>query len=281
MNDIEQVLSRRGYGFTTLPGDPEVLKDGTNKEYDMKLFRANSLSKYVVASFIGAALITSGCNVAPKALPATQAAPVVQDKLTLRPGDKLEIKFYSTPELNDSQQIRPDGKITLQIVGDVQAAGRTPGELSSDLQTAFVNQLKYPQVTVILREIYQRRVYIVGEVERPGLVELPGEMSVLEAVMASGGFNMTTAEVSSVIVMRHDSAGNRVGYKVDLRDAIAGGTTANFMLAPQDIIFVPRTSIVNINNFLDQYVKGIIPQTGFTYSRGVGDSGTIGIDTSR
>jgi protein involved in polysaccharide export with SLBB domain len=247
----------------------------------MKSQRSNHLSLYATSTLAAAMFFSGACNVAPKALPATQAAPVAQDKLTLRPGDKVEIKFYSAPELNDSQQIRPDGKITLQIVGDIQAAGRSPGELSTDLQTAFTNQLKYPQVTVIVREMYQRRVYITGEVERPGLVELPGDMSVLEAVMASGGFNMTTAEISSVIVMRHDSAGNRVGYKVDLRDAIAGGTTPNFMLAPQDIIFVPRAPIINVNNFLELYVKNVIPQTGFIYTQRVGNDGTIGLDTSR
>jgi len=225
--------------------------------------------------------ITAGCQVAPKARPASEAAPVTTNSMSLRSGDKIEIKFYSAPELNDSQQIRPDGKITLQLVGDVQAAGRTPGELSADLKEAFTSQLKYPQVTVIVREMYQRKVYVAGEVERPGLVELPGDISVLDAVMICGGFNMSKAELSSVIVMRHDNAGNRVGYKVDLRDAIAGGTTSNFILQPQDIVFVPRTPIVNVNNFLEQYVTGLVPKTGFTYSTGIGNDGRIGLDTSR
>lgn len=235
----------------------------------------------VISVATGALLagLIAGCNVAPKAKPASEAPPVDPAVLTLRPGDKLDLKFYYAPELNESQQIRPDGKLALQLIGEVQAAGKTPSQLGDDLQKAYSTQLKYPQVTVVLRDQLQQKVYVAGEVMQPGLVDLPGPMSALDAVMSSGGFNMTTAETSSVIVMRYVD-GKRVGYKINLKDAMLGGTSEQFALAPQDIVFVPRTAVVNVNNFLDQYVNSMVPQTGFTYSHTSGNS-TIGIDTSK
>jgi len=156
---------------------------------------------------------------------------------------------------------------------------KTPGELAADLKSAYAEHLKYPNVTVIVREMLQQKVYVAGEVVQPGMVDLPGPMSVLEAVMGRGGFDMTTAEISSVVVMRHEN-GKRVGYKVDLKEAFAGGEVEPFMLQPQDIVFVPRTAVVNVNNFLEQYVAGVIPQSGFVYTRQTGDA-SFGIDTSR
>ena len=225
-------------------------------------------------------VIGIGCNVAPKARPASEAkAPTTQQAMTLRPGDQIELKFFYAPEINDTQKIMPDGTIMLQLVGSVQAGGKTPGELAADLKSAYAEHLKYPTVTVIVREMLQQKVYVAGEVVQPGMVDLPGPMSVLEAVMGRGGFDMTTAEISSVVVMRHEN-GKRVGYKVDLKEAFAGGEVEPFMLQPQDIVFVPRTAVVNVNNFLEQYVAGVIPQSGFVYTRQTGDA-SFGIDTSR
>jgi protein involved in polysaccharide export with SLBB domain len=227
----------------------------------------------------GSLVYTGGCNVAPKAKLASEAKPADPAILTLRPGDQLELKFYYAPELNETQKIRPDGKLSLQLVGEVQAAGKTTAELADELKQLYSKDLKYPQVTIVIREQLQQKVYVAGEVTQPGLVDLPGPMSVLDAVMASGGFNMTTAETSSVIVMRYED-GKRVGYKVDLRDAMKGGEHEPFALAPQDIVFVPRAAVVNINNFLDQYVRGMIPQTGFTFVHTSGNN-AIGLDTGR
>ena len=106
------------------------------------------------------------------------------------------MKFYYANELNDTQQIMPDGTISLQLIGSIAAAGKRPAELADDLQRAYSAHLKYPNVAVIIREMYQRKVYVAGEVIQPGLVDLAGELSPLEAIMYRGGFNMTTAETS-------------------------------------------------------------------------------------
>ncbi|MBC7785205.1 MAG: polysaccharide biosynthesis/export family protein [Burkholderiales bacterium] len=233
----------------------------------------------IIAAFAASTLLMfGGCDAAPKAKPASAAPAAKFDGMALRSGDRVELKFFYAPELNDTQQIMPNGKLSLQLIGDVQAAGKAPGDLAEELKTAYSQHLKYPNVSVIVREMYQRKVYVTGEVIQPGLVDLAGELSPLEAIMNRGGFAMTTAETSSVIVIRHEGD-KRVGYKIDLKTAMAGGESANFQLQPQDIVYVPRTAVVNMNNFLEQYVTNMIPQSGFIYTRSTGNS-TIGINTA-
>lgn len=233
-----------------------------------------------LVAFAALLALLTGCEVAPKAKPARDAAPAsAPGPMTLRAGDKVELKFFYAPELNDTQQIMPDGTIALQLVGNIDAAGKTPKQLAEELQNVYAAHLKNPNVSVVVREMYQRKVYVAGEVLQPGLVDLPGNMSVLEAIMSRGGFNMSTAEVSSVVVMRHEG-NQRVGYKIDLKEAMKGGANEPFQLQPQDIVYVPRTAIVNMNLFLEQYVANMIPQTGFVYTTPVGDA-TLGLDTSR
>jgi protein involved in polysaccharide export with SLBB domain len=105
-------------------------------------------------------------------------------------------------------------------------------------------------------------VYVAGEVQKPGLLDMPADMSVLQAVLASGGFNTTTAQTKQVLIIRQ-VGDKRVGYELNVEDALLGGEHASFMLQAQDIVYVPRTTITNVNNFVDQYISKIIPQTGF------------------
>jgi protein involved in polysaccharide export with SLBB domain len=236
----------------------------------------------------GAALLVAmtgvlavGCEGKSKALPANQAPPVAAlAPSKLGPGDELEIKFYYAPELNIQQRIRSDGKISLQLVGDIDAAGKTPGELDEALQSAFAKHLKYPELSIIVRGMYSRRVLVTGEVLRPGPMEMPAQMTLMEAIGYSGGFNLVTANVKQVIVSRDlgDGTGKRQGYVVNMKDEYAGAATTPFMLQPTDIVIVPRTAVVEVNQFMQQYINNNIPDAGVFYSKPVGN-GTITIDT--
>ena len=218
-----------------------------------------------IALAVATVAVLGACDVTPKARPAREApvlAPTTRPTV-LRAGDKVEFKFPYAAEFNDSQQIRADGLVTLQIIGDVQAAGLTPGELSDQLKSAYASQLKFPQVTVILRDSYQRKIYVAGEVEKPGLLDMPTDnMDVFQAVMASGGFKTTFAQTKNVLIVRQVGP-KRVGYVLNVEEAMLGGEHVPFLLQPQDIVYVPRTTITNVDNFVDQYISKIIPQTGF------------------
>jgi polysaccharide export outer membrane protein len=122
-------------------------------------------------------------------------------------------------------------------------------------------------------------VFVGGQVFKPGVVEMPGPMTALEAVMEVGGFDVRQAERKSVIVIRYTD-GRRHAYKLDLKKAVAGKETKPFYLKPKDIVHVPRTKIAKLNQWIDQHINKIIPDTGFFFRRTSGNS-TVGIGTYR
>ena len=143
-------------------------------------------------------LMFSGCASPPQVTPAAQ--PPAQ--MTLAPGDQIEIKFAHAQEFNEMQTIRPDGKIEMQFVGEVAAAGKTPAELREELKQLFGQHLKYPQLAVFVRTWNENRVYVGGEVTKPGMIAMPGRLTALEAVMEAGGFKPETAGTSNIVVIR-------------------------------------------------------------------------------
>lgn len=202
-------------------------------------------------------------------------------RVVLAPGDELDIRFFYTPDLNDLQVIRADGKITLQLVGDVNAAGLTPSELQSRLQEGYAGIVEKPSVAVITRRLYHRNIYVAGAVMTPGLLPMPGHITALEAIMQAGGFDMREANTSEVVVIRNQN-GERVSYVVDLGGDICGKAPSKpFYLHAQDIVYVQRTGVVKAAQWIDQHITKLIPQAGFNYfyNTGTGHS-TIGIDTS-
>ena len=197
---------------------------------------------------------------------------------TIASGDTLDIKFYYTPELNETQAVRPDGKIALQIIGEVGAEGRTPAELCGLLKRLYAPHLKDPEVSVVVRTFSNNRIFVGGQVLLPGPIEMNGKMTALEAIIQAGGIDYKEAEVKNVVVIRHHN-GTRYGYLLNLEPTLEGKEAQPFFLESKDIVYVPRTEIAKINQWIDQHINRIVPQTGFTFSQRRGDS-TIGIDTS-
>ena len=205
--------------------------------------------------------------------------PVSPTSVALGPGDVIDVKFFSVPELNESQTIRPDGRIALQLVGEVMAEGKTPERLRQELSELFAPHLKKPDVTVIVRAFQSRRVYVVGEVLQPGPVALPGPMTVIEAIMTAGGFNTRSANVDNVVLIRHKE-GKRYGASLNLSQALKGKETDLLYLEPLDIVFVPRTTIVKVAQWIDQHINQLIPILGIEYTKFYSDH-TLTIDLTR
>ena len=229
-----------------------------------------------VICLAGLILLSSllGCQTVQPAKTPLQMASEPEPVVILGPGDVLDVKFFHTPELNETQTIRPDGKISLQLIGEVSVKGKSPDQLKQELVKAYTGQLKVPEVTVIIRSLINRRVYVGGDVNRPGIVEMPARITALEAIMQAGGFDYRRAEVSNVVIIRHQD-GKRYGCALDFRDALAGKEFQPFYLEPQDIVYVPRSKISQVNLWIDQYINQMIPRVGFTFSIPVG-SATIG-----
>lgn len=245
----------------------------------MRLFhKAKIVNRFMILIGVFGVAISIGCQGTVPFMKPTETQPDRQPKFTLGAGDVIEFRFFYNPELNDTQTVRPDGKITLQLVGEVSVQGRTPSEVQEELARVYTPELKRPMVAVIVRSLYERRVYVGGEVKTPGLISIPGSLTALEAIMQAGGFNPSTAKLSSVIIIRHKD-GKRYGGKLDFSEVVKGKEGPSFLLEPRDIVYVPRTTIVEVNQFVDQYINKMIPRTGFAASYPMG-AGTILLDTS-
>jgi len=190
---------------------------------------------------------------------ATQTRPPGPRDVFLRPGDVVEVKFFYTPELDVSQSVRPDGKIALQLVGEVPVEGKTPAQLRDLLLTLYDSHLKDPKITIVLRSQYDRRVYVGGEVVRPGVIQMPGDMTAAEAIMEAGGFDMDEARLDNVIVIRQ-TGGHWRGFKMDMKAGLRGEGMEPFYLHPRDIVYVPRTKIAKIDQWVEQHINRLIPR---------------------
>jgi polysaccharide biosynthesis/export protein len=221
-------------------------------------------------------LAEGGCT---SAQPASQAPAATVQPAVLHSGDSIELRFFYDNELNVVQTIRPDGKITLELVGEIQAAGLTPTALASNLHDKYTEYLKHPDIAVFQRSSYSQRIFVGGAVNKPGILDMPDEMSVLEAIMASGGFNLLTANTSQVIIMRDNGKGGRIAYALDMSGALKGEQTQSFMLQPKDIVYVPRTPIVDLDQFVLQYIGGLVPD-GLIYTKSFSGGATVGVQTN-
>jgi polysaccharide export outer membrane protein len=151
-------------------------------------------------------------------------------------GDKLRIEVYKDPQLSQSVQIRPDGKITLPLVGDIEAAGTTPIELRDTVSRQLKEYMNNPVVTVIVVEATAATAYVMGEVNHPGAVPLQGgQMTVLQALAMAGGFKDFANDKNIRIIRRSVVGVQTVDF--NYRDAIRGG--APVYLRPGDTVVVP------------------------------------------
>jgi Periplasmic protein involved in polysaccharide export len=239
--------------------------------------KANLISAFLIIIFL--LLPLTGCSHPPAKTAQEMQAEIITET-ALGPGDIIEVKFTYAPQFSEALTVRPDGKIQLQLVGDVTADGKTPEALREELMTLCKPYLQHPELAVITRKLYQARVYVGGEVKTPGQIDMPGRMTPLQAIMQAGGFDMRSANVKNVIIIRHKN-GQRYGCALDCRNALEGKEEGPlFYLEPYDIVYVPRTTITKVNQWIDQYINKVVPETGFMYQYNWARQ-TIGIITDQ
>jgi len=192
----------------------------------------------------------------------------LQDYL-IQPGDSLDIKFFYNPELNDLVVVRPDGRISLQLAPEIPAAGLTPAQLTRDLEAKYEKELANPGITIIVRSFSSQRVYVDGEVNKPGMVALLGPLTVLQSIAEAGGAK-DTAKTDRVLIIRKSQDNKPQAIEVNLDEIRkAADGSQNLLLAPYDVVFVPKSTIANVNQFIDQYIRRNIP-IPFGVSYGIG-----------
>jgi polysaccharide export outer membrane protein len=219
----------------------------------------------------------------------------------LNVNDVLEIRFQNTPNLNATVQIRPDGRISLELVKSIVAEGKTPEALEAELIARYAEHLQNPELVVIVkqytselvsvngrltrlglrdvddpvvivRSFTPRQVFVAGEVRAPGFVTHRPPLTAMQAIISVGGM-LPTAAGNRIVLIRKTGVEVPTASFLDLKSDLEGRTNNDVHLRPFDIVVVPKTRIASINQALDQYVYQLIPATrnvNFTFFYDVG-----------
>ena len=167
---------------------------------------------------------------------AAAVPPNVTEEYRLGAGDKLRIEVYKDAQLSQSVQVRPDGKVTLPLIGDVAAAGLTPIELRDQIAKALTEYVTNPTVTVIVVEATASTAYVMGEVNHPGAVNLQAPLTILQALALAGGLK-DFADVKNIRILRPSTSGTQT-IPFNYKDALKS-TRAPIYLRPGDTVVVP------------------------------------------
>jgi protein involved in polysaccharide export with SLBB domain len=177
----------------------------------------------------------------------------------LQSGDILLVKFLYHPELDIKVAIRPDGDVTLQLAGEIHAAGLHTTELEQVIKERTSDRLRDPEVSVIVAQLAEQKVYVGGEVRVPGFVPYHAGMSPLQAIMDRGGFT-DTARLDSVLRLSGPE-NDYQGARLDFTKPLSGGAPERVHLAAGDVLYVPRTFIGDVDSFVKLYIRDILPTT--------------------
>lgn len=189
------------------------------------------------------------------------------DAYRIGAGDEIEVRLPYNGEYNDRIVVGPDGRFTLPLIGEVVGVGKTVAALTAELEARFSRDLVRPRVTVAIRNYASQRVFVGGEVNNPGLFTLPARIGAMEAILMANGF-MDSARTSEVVLIRRGAEGRPMMRTVDVAGFVAG-READVPLHAFDIIFVPKSTIAEVDQFVEQFINRVVPfQRGFTYTMG-------------
>jgi protein involved in polysaccharide export with SLBB domain len=185
----------------------------------------------------------------------------------LRIGDSVRIMFQADRTLDYDAPVSPAGTIGVPSGGEVAAAGRTAEEVRGDIEVMMAELLLDPRASVVLSSVREQPVYVLGEVKSPGAVSGADVISLSMALAEAGGM-LSSGKPSSVMVVRTSGVAEAVAIKVDVSKFLSGrDLSQDLPLEPYDIVFVPKSVIGKVNEFVDLFFTSIAPAQLF-YLRG-------------
>jgi polysaccharide export outer membrane protein len=192
---------------------------------------------------MGLLLAMTGCdaNLATRTAQSSAlgAAAGQSEELTIREGDTLKVSFPGAPNLDTTQLVRRDGRITLPIIGEMKVTGFKPADLEKDLVKLYSSQLQSKEVNVtVVSSTFA--VFVSGAVLHPGKITSDRPISALEAIMEAGGFDNVRADMKAVVVIRQGEDGRTKNYTLNLKLVLEGKNNEPFYLKPSDIVVVPE-----------------------------------------
>lgn len=186
-------------------------------------------------------------------------------RYVIQPGDNLDIRFYYSSHLNEKAVVRPDGYITMRLIQEVRVASLTVPELTKVLKEKYSAFLRKPEISVHVTSFSSQKVYMDGEVWRPGVVKLAAGMTILQAISSVGGLKSSGLD-DEVILIRRNGLKKPFVLIVNVADALDGSDiTQDIPLQPQDIVYVPKSAIANVNTWVDLYIRRNLP-LGVSYT---------------
>lgn len=233
-----------------------------------KLYRLSGKKLFPIICCVLISLFAAGCAQTPQEVeivPTDFFSP--QTKTVIEPGDVMRVQFYFHPEMNQVQRVRPDGKMSFAFFQGLDVAGLTPEELQKKLVDLYTKEFVKPVITVSFEEKASRAVYVVGEVGEGGYKPIPTNATVGQ-LLTQCRLDLRRASLDSVILVRRHSEKEYRAYKIDAD--FTAGKERDIYLASGDIIYIPRNAITQVGDFVQQYIRDVIPPQmtlglGFTY----------------
>ncbi|MGC9195173.1 MAG: polysaccharide biosynthesis/export family protein [Syntrophobacteraceae bacterium] len=185
-------------------------------------------------------------------------APAIPQAYHIAIGDKMSVKLFYNPDLNQDVTVQPDGTISLLLVHQVKVAGLSSEELRKLLTKDYGKYLQQPELSVVVNETAGNRIFVGGEVKSPSVQLLTGPTTLLQAVDMSGGFS-TTARTDEVIVVRRGANNKPFQIALNAEKAMKGvDLSQDIYLQPCDMVIVPRSHIANVDLWVQQYIGSTI-----------------------
>lgn len=221
---------------------------------ELKTARAARAMDCLGFAIFAVAITTSSAAAAAQAQPAAKPAqppvaqtpagapasggPSVPADYTIGTEDVLSIVFWRESEMSAEPVVRPDGKISLPLLNEITAVGLTPAQLRASIEEQAKKFVQNPSVTVVVKQINSRRVFITGNVARAGLYNLTGQTTVLQLIAMAGGL-LEYADSKNIVITRTEN-GRPVALKFNYKDIIAGkNLQSNVVLKPGDVVVIP------------------------------------------
>src|SRR5262245_47007629 len=221
---------------------------------------------YVVSAVgitLAIGLLLAGCASSGSDTPTAftvPAPPPSQAEYAIQPGDTLTVQFYYHPDHNLTDGlVRNDATILLPLVGEADAAGLTPSQLSAQLAKKYSANLRDPQVSVAIKNVYQNLVWVGGEVFKPGFVQYRPGLTAVQALMDAGG-PKDTADAEQCVLLQKGGGQDYRSSKLDLAKVIyQGDTSGDYVLGPKDVLYIPKSGIAKADVWVDQHIIKLIP----------------------
>jgi polysaccharide biosynthesis/export protein len=233
----------------------------------------------MLGSIAALAACTSTANMPPApAVPDPNAGYVTElAPYRIQVGDVLDVRLMLNPELNEEVAVRPDGRISTTVVTDEVAYNRTVPELAAALRQDYAKDLRNPRLSVVVKSFSPTRIYVGGEVNNPGEMINIGPTLTLSQAIARAGGHKVRGDSDAIFVIRRGPNDVPQFFSVRYTDVIKGrDATADVRLAPYDVVYVPKTGIAEVFDWVNQYLLQFVPVSwGFSYVVGNGGGSTV------